>query len=140
MPPAERLLQLPDQNIDFHPLVQEWYEGAPAVVTANICPPLGVGDGTTVRAVRIMFPETATHPPIKVPMAGGRIIVQLASYMPRCIVLQVQDGQRPSPHFPGLTDGQFPYMLPQTQALFVTLPNRRFTIMSDAFAPSLGAA
>jgi len=31
-------------------------------------------------------------------------------------------------------------MLPQTQALSVTLPNRQFTIMSDAFARSPGAA
>ena len=49
--------------------------------------PLGVGNGTTVRAARILFPETATFTPIEVPMAGGRITVQLASYMPRCIVL-----------------------------------------------------
>jgi len=142
MPPAyrERLLQLPDKNTDFRPLVQDWYEEAPAVVTANICLPLGVGNGTTVRVVRILFPDTATFTPIEVPMAGGRITVQLASCMPKCIVLQVRDGQGPSPHFPGLTDGQFPYMLPQIQALSVTLPNRRFTIMSDAFALSLGAA
>jgi hypothetical protein len=64
-----------------------------------------------------MCPETATFTAIKVPVAGGR-----------------------SPHFPGLTDGQFPYMLLQTQAVSVTLPNRQFTIVSDAFAPSPGAA
>jgi len=44
----ERLLQLPDKSTNFHPLVQDWYEEAPAIVTANICPPLGVGNGTTV--------------------------------------------------------------------------------------------
>jgi len=123
--------------------VQGCYDGAPAVVTANICLPLGVGNGTTVRAARILFPETATFTPIEVPMTGGRITVQLASYMPRCIhciVLQVQDGQGPSPHFSGLTDGQLPYLLLQTQALSVTLPNRRCTIMSDAFSSSPGAA
>jgi len=60
--------------------------------------------------------------------------------MPRCIVLQVQDGQGPSPHFSGLTDGQVPYMLPQTQAFSVTLPNRRCIIMSDTFSSSPGAA
>jgi len=36
MPLAERLLQLPDKNIGFQPFVQDWYEGAPAVITANI--------------------------------------------------------------------------------------------------------
>jgi len=56
-------------------------------------PALGVGNGAIIRAVRILFPETATFTPIEVPMAGGRITVQLASYMPRFIVLQVQDGQ-----------------------------------------------
>ena len=40
------------------------------------------------------------------------------------------DPRRPGtqPSLPGLTDGQFPYMLRQTQALSVTLPNRRLTI------------
>ena len=52
-----------------------------------------VDNNTTVRVVLILFPQTATFTPIEVPMAGGRITVQLASYMPRCIVLQVQDGQ-----------------------------------------------
>jgi len=65
-------------------------------------------NGTTVRGARILFPETAAFTPIEVPMAGDRIIVQLASYLPRCIVLQVRDGQGLSSHFPGLTDGQFP--------------------------------
>jgi len=54
-------------------------------------------------------------------------------------VLQVRDGQGPSPHFPGLTDGQFPYMLPQNQAIFGTLLNRRFTIKSDAFSMAIPA-
>jgi len=44
-------------------------------------------------------------------MACGRITVQLASCMPKCIMLQVRDGQGPSPHFLGLTDGQFPYII-----------------------------
>jgi len=75
-------------------------------------------------------------------VTGGRITitVQLASCMPRCIMLQVRDGQGLSSHFPGLTDGQFPYMAPQTQVLSVILLNGRFTIMSDAYAPSTGAA
>jgi len=73
-------------------------------------------------------------------VADGRIAVQLANCMPRYIVLQVRDGQGSSPHFPGLTDGQFPYMPPQNQALSATLLNRRFTIMSDAFAHNPGAA
>ena len=73
-------------------------------------------------------------------MAGGCIIVQLASYMLKFIVLQVRDGQGPSHQIPGPTGGHFPYMLPQTQALSVTLSNRRFTIMSVAFASSSGAA
>ena len=127
---------MPDKNNDFRLLVQDWYKRAPTVVTSNICLPLGVDSNTTLHAVRILFPETATFTPIKVPVAGGRITVQLA----RCIMLQVQDGQGLSPHFPGLTDGQFLYMLPQIQALSATLPNRQFTIMSDAFAPSPGAA
>ena len=54
MPLVERLLQLPDKNIDFHPLVQDWYEGAPAVITTNICSPLRVGNSTTVRAIRVV--------------------------------------------------------------------------------------
>jgi len=120
--------------------MQDWYEGAPAVITANICLPLGVGNGTTVQAIRILFPEMVTFTPIEVYMAGGCIIVQLASYMPRFIVLQVRDGQGTSLQIPGPTGGQFPYMFPQTQALSVTLSNRRFTIMSDAFASSSGAA
>jgi len=66
MPPAECFLHLSDKNIDFHPLVQDWYEGAPAVVTANICLPLGAGKGTTVRAVRILLPETVTFTPIEI--------------------------------------------------------------------------
>jgi len=104
MPPErERPLQLPDKNTDLRLLVQDWYKGAPTVVTTNICLPLGVGSNTTDRIGRILFPETAVH-------------------------------------FPGLTDGQFLYMLPQIQALFVTLPNLQFTIMSNAFAPSPGAA
>ena len=78
----------------------------------------------------------AMFTPIKVPVAGRSITVQLA----RCIMLQVRDGQGLSPHFHGLTDGQFLYMLPQIQALSVTLPNRQFTIMSNPFAPSPGAA
>ena len=113
---------------------------APAVITANICLPLGIGNGTTVHAIRILFPETMTFTPIEVSMAGGCIIVQLASYMLRFIVLQVRDGQGPSHQIPGPTGGHFPYMLPQTQALSVTLSNRRFTIMSVAFASSSGAA
>jgi len=98
MPSAERLLQLLDKNTNFHPLVQGCYDGAPAVVTANICLPLGVGNGTTVRAARILFPETATVTPIEVPMAGGRITVpagQLHAEVHRT------PGQGPSPHFPG---------------------------------------
>ena len=120
--------------------MQYWYEGAPAVITANICLPLGIGNGTTVHAIQILFPATVTFTPIEVSMAGGCIIVQLASYMLRFIVLQVRDGQGPSHQIPGPTGGQFPYMLPQTQALSVTLSNRRFTIMSVAFASSSGAA
>ena len=116
--------------------MQDWYKGAPTVVTTNICLPLGVDSNTADRIGRIMCPETATFTPIKVPVAGGRITVQLA----RCIMLQVRDGQGLSLHFPGLTDGQFPYMLPQTQAVSVTLPSRQSTIMYDAFAPSPGAA
>jgi len=108
--------------------VQDWYEGAPAVITANICLPLGVGNGTTVHAIRILFPETVTFTLIEVFLAGGCIIVQLARYMLRFIVLQVRDGQGPSPQIPGPTDGQFFYMLPQIQALFVTLLNRRICL------------
>jgi len=137
MPPErERPLQLPDKNTDFRLLVQDWYKGAPTVVTTNICLPLGVDSNTTDRIGRILFPETATFTPINVPVAGGRITVQLAS----CIMLQVRDSQGISSHLPGLTDGQFLYMLTQIQALSVTLPNRQFTIMSNAFAPSPGAA
>ena len=45
-------------------------------------------------------------------MAGGRITVQLASCMLRCIMLQDQDGHwaGTQPSISGLTDGQFPYM------------------------------
>ena len=128
----------PNKNTDFRFLEQDWYKGAPTVVTTNICLPLGVDSNTADCIGRNVCPETATFAPIEVPAAGGRITIQLA----RCIMLQVQvpDGQGLSPHFPRLTDGQFPYILPQTQALSVTLPNRQFTIMSDAFAPSPGAA
>jgi len=143
MPLAERILPLPDKNIDFHPLLQDWYDGAPAGVTANICLPLGVGNGKTVGAARILFPETVTFTPIEVSMAAAasRPAGQLNVKVHRTPG-PVRDGQGPSPHFPGLTDGQFPYMLPQTKALSVTPPNRsrRFTIMSDVFAPSSGAA
>ena len=51
--------------------------------------------------------------------------------MLRFLVLQVlvRDGQGPNHQIPGPTGGQFLYMLPQTQALSVTLSNRRFTII-----------
>jgi len=139
MPPAkrERLLQLPSAKQEHRlPLARDWYKGAPPVVTTNIILPLGVDSNTADRIGRIVCPETVKFTAIEVPVAGGRVTVQLA----RCIMLQVREGQGLSPHFPGLTDGQFLYMLPQTQAVSVTLPNRQFTIMSDAFAPSLGAA
>jgi len=71
-------------------------------------------------------------------MARSRITVQQASSMPRCIMLQVRDGQGLNPQFPGLTDGQFPYMAPQTQAPSVSLPNRRFT-KSNAFSMAIPA-
>jgi len=71
MPLAERLLQLPDKRIDFHPLVQDWYEGAPAAITSNICSPLTVGNSTTVCAIRILFPETVTFTPIEVFMTAA---------------------------------------------------------------------
>jgi len=68
--------------------VQDWYKGAPTVVvTTNICLPLGVDNNKTVRVVRILFSDTAAFTPIEVPMADGCITVQLASCMPRCIML-----------------------------------------------------
>ena len=70
--------------------MQDWYKRAPTVVTTNICLPLGVDSNTTVRIGRILFPKMATFTPIKVPVAGCRITVQLA----RCIMLQ-------GPRWPG---------------------------------------
>jgi len=90
-------------------------EGAPTVVTANMCLPFGVDNGTSVRVARMLFSGIATFTPIEVTMAGGRITIQLATCVWRCIGLQVRDGQGPSPLFLGVTDGQFPHMAPQTQ-------------------------
>jgi len=93
-PTASALEPLP--NTDFRLLVQDWYKGASTVVT-NISLSLSVDNNTTVRVVRIMFPATATFTPLEAPMAGGRITIQLAGCMPRGIILQIQDGQGPSP-------------------------------------------
>jgi len=61
----------------FRLIVQDWYEGAPTVVTTNICLPLRIDTNTTAGVVWILFPETATFTPIEVPVADGRI--QLAA-------------------------------------------------------------
>ena len=134
-------LQLPDKNIDFHPLVQECYEGAPAFVTTNIYLPSGLA------TAQIFVPFGSCSPKrrrLRQSRFPWRAAASPSSWPATCRGSSYSRSktarQGPSPHFPRLTDGQFPYMLPQTQALSVILPNRRFNIMSDAFAPSHGAA
>jgi len=91
--------------------------------------PVAATHGTTVDAVQLVTPQTPTAPALE-PLPPMDMTALCFDNSTRSAINDIA----------GLTDGQLPYVLPQTQVLSVTLLNRRFAIISDPFAPSPGAA